>query len=70
MYKEHAGCAAAPAQLAWVPGAGGAAVALGQGAGRAGHAVPAVAGGARHPEQCLTLGNPSNTNISCGKLLS
>ena len=58
MHKEHAGGVAAPAQLAEVPGAGGAAVVLAQGAGTAGHPVPAVAGGARHSEQCLTLGQP------------
>ena len=67
MYKEHGGGAAVPAQLAGVPGAGGAAVVVGEGAGSHRHPVPAVAGGAGHPEQCLTLGQPSNTDISCGK---
>ena len=51
MYKEHGGGAAVPAQLAGVPGAGGAAVVVGEGAGSHRHSVPAVAGGARHPEQ-------------------
>ena len=58
MYKEHGGGAAVPAQLAGVPGAGGAAVVVGEGAGSHRHPVPAVAGGARHPEQCLTLAQP------------
>ena len=51
MYKEHGGGAAVPAQLTGVPGAGGAAVELGEGAGSHRHPVPAVAGGAGHPEQ-------------------
>ena len=58
MYKEHGGGAAAPAQLTGVPGAGGAAVVVGEGAGSHRHPVPAVAGGAGHPEQCLTLAQP------------
>ena len=68
MYKEHGGGAAAPAHLAGIPGAGVAAVVLGQGVGTAGQPVPAVARGAGHPEQCLSLGSLSNTDISCDNL--